>query len=107
MKTKDLLIVLLLILTFSCKTKKSEIKSDSKIEIEKKTPKTESYTVTNFNQKKSNENVIFRNITDLEKYNGFEEVSAQILGTRDKASISSKRQLKSLDFRKNNKKSIK
>ncbi|MDA9070986.1 hypothetical protein N9K09_02505 [Flavobacteriaceae bacterium] len=91
MRTEKIIIILVLILTFSCQKEKkeSESKTDSKIELEKEKSETEFKSVSDTNpiSKNDSENVTFRNITDLEKYNGFEKVSAQVLGNSDKALV--------------------
>ncbi|SEC78051.1 hypothetical protein SAMN04489761_3558 [Tenacibaculum sp. MAR_2009_124] len=89
MKTENIIIILVLILTFSCQKgkKKSESKTDSKIELEKENSEKKFNSDTKPISKNDSENVTFRNITDLEKYNGFEKVSAQVLGNSDKALV--------------------
>jgi len=89
MKSAKTIIILVLILTFSCQKRKktSEIKSDSKIELEKEKSNSELNSDRNQNSKNESENVTFRNITDLKKYNGFEKLSAQVLGNSNKALV--------------------
>ena len=91
MKNAKTIIIIFLILTFSCqKGKKTlEIKSDSKIELEKEKSNSKLKLKSNRNQnsKIDSKNVTFRNITDLKKYNGFEKVSAQVLGNSNKALV--------------------
>ncbi|MEH1009490.1 hypothetical protein VDP25_17260 [Winogradskyella sp. ECml5-4] len=89
MKSAKTIIILVLILTFSCQEgkKTSEIKSDSKIELEKEKSNSELNSDRNQNSKNDSENVTFRNITDLKKYNGFEKLSAQVLGNSNKALV--------------------
>ena len=89
MKIEKIIIILVLILTFSClKGKKpSETKTDSKIELENQNSDTESNSENNENIKPHSESVTFRNITDLEKYKGFEKVSGEVLSRSDKALV--------------------
>jgi len=76
-------------LTFSCQQekKKSESKTDSKIELEKENMETVFNSDTNSISKNGSENVTFQNITDVPKYNGFKQVSAQVLGNSDKVLV--------------------
>ena len=89
MKTAKTIIFLILILTFSCQKgkKTSKIKTESKIESEKEKSNSEFNSDGNSNSKNDSKNVTFRNITDLKKYNGFEKVSAQVLGNTNKALV--------------------
>ena len=76
-------------MTFSCQQEKksSERNTDSKIELDKNNSEAESKPDNNSISKKNSENAIFRDITELEKYNGFEKISGQVLGNSDKALV--------------------
>ena len=86
MKIEKNIIILVLILTFSCQKEKktSDIKTDSKIELENKVSTAES-EYDNLKLKTSSENSIYRKITDLDKYNGFTEIVGMVLDGTDKA----------------------
>ena len=73
MRTEKINIILILILTFSCQNgkKDSQIKTDTNIEIPIKI------------DTKKGEKKIFREVTELEKYKDFEELSGQMLGDTD------------------------
>ncbi len=83
MKTEKIIIILILILTFSCQKKKktAEINADSEIELTNEKSNTESEYDTNVNS----QNLTFRNITELNKYDGFTEVVGMVLDGTDKA----------------------
>ena len=76
-------------MTFSCQKgkKTSETKTDSKIELKNQNSDTESNSENNENLKTHSESVTFRNITELEKYKGFEKVSGEVLSRSDKALV--------------------
>jgi hypothetical protein len=86
---EQIIIILVLILTFSCQKgkKTSEKKTDSKIELKNQIIETESNSENNENLKNQSESVTFRNITELEKYKGFEKVSGEVLSRSDKALV--------------------
>jgi len=97
MKTQKILIILILVFTFSCQKKKD---SENKTEEKKRVQKTEiiathlkekeseirkesqkSETTSNTSDLiQSSEQKVYRNLTDLKKYDGFEQVSGQIIG---------------------------
>ena len=83
MKKEKLTLILLLILIFGCQEVKnsSESKSSEKKEIFK------THTDSTKNLIINSEKNIYRNITELEKYKGFEQVSAQVLGSSNKALV--------------------
>ena len=82
MKTTKSIIILVLFLTFSCQQEKksSERNTDSKIELDKNNSEAEPKSDNNSISKKNSENAIFRDITELEKYNGFEKISGSLPG---------------------------
>jgi len=83
MKTEKIIIILVLILTFSCQKKKktTEINADSKIELKNEKSNTES----DFDISTNSQNLTFRNITELNKYEGFTEIVGMVLDGTDKA----------------------
>ncbi|WP_179336282.1 hypothetical protein [Winogradskyella costae] len=87
MKTEKIIIILILTLIFSCQNekKKSEIITDSKIELGKNISKAESKLDSNLNAKNSSENLTFRKITELDKYKEFTEIVGMVLDGTDKA----------------------
>ncbi|MDG4717229.1 hypothetical protein [Winogradskyella marincola] len=89
MKTTKSIIILVLFLTLSCQQEKksSERNTDSKIELGKNNSEAEPKSDNNSISKTNSENAIFRDITELEKYNGFKKISGQVLGNSDKALV--------------------
>jgi hypothetical protein len=89
MKIEKIIIILVLILTFSCQKgkKTSETKTDSKIELKNQNSHTESNSENNEDLINHSESLTFRNITELEKYKGFEKVSGEVLSRTDKALV--------------------
>ena len=73
-------------MTFSCQKgkKTSDIKTDSKIELENKVSTAESDS-DNLKPKTSSENSVYRKITDLDKYNGFTEIVGMVLDGTEKS----------------------
>ena len=86
MKIEKSIIILVLTLTFSCQKgkKTSDIKTDSKIELENEVSTAESDS-DNLKPRTNPENSVYRKITDLDKYNGFTEIVGMVLDGTEKS----------------------
>lgn len=83
MKTKKIILTLILISILSCQNGKK----DSETKVELKNQKLEIKSNNDSSENIDFKNVVFRNITELEKYKGFEKISAEVLSRSDKALV--------------------